>query len=197
MIDGVLPNNRQTLDTLHGETLELARLVEDLRTLSLAEAGQLKSDLQPVDLAKLSARVADLFKAVAAARGIEIKLSIPSKIELVSADADRTAQVLRNLIDNALKYSPDGSSIEVKVISERGNVTVSVADHGHGIPAENLPLVFERFYRVDRSRSRSTGGSGLGLAIAKQLVEAQGGNIRAESQPGAGSTFSFTLPVSK
>jgi light-regulated signal transduction histidine kinase (bacteriophytochrome) len=94
-------------------------------------------------------------------------------------------------------YSPDGSRIEVKILSEKGTVTVSVADHGQGIPAENLPLVFERFYRVDRSRSRSTGGSGLGLAIAKQLIEAQGGSIRAESKPGAGSTFSFTLSASK
>jgi two-component sensor histidine kinase len=146
---------------------------------------------------KLSARVVDSFKAVAATRGIGIRLSITSKIDPVSADADRTAQVLRNLIDNALKYSPDGSSVEVKVISEKGNVTVSVADHGRGISAENLPLVFERFYRVDRSRSRSTGGSGLGLAIAKQLVEAQGGSIRAESKVGGGSTFSFSLPASR
>jgi signal transduction histidine kinase len=197
MIDGVLPDNRQTLDTLHGETLELTRLVEDLRTLSLAEAGQLKFDLQPVDLGKLSARVADSFKAVAATRGIEISLSAPSKIDSVSADADRTAQVLRNLIDNALKYGPDGKPIEVKVTSEKGNVTVYVADHGRGISTENLPLVFERFYRVDRSRSRSTGGSGLGLAIAKQLVEAQGGRIKAESKVGEGSTFAFSLPVSR
>ena len=196
MIDGVLPDNRQTLYTLHGETLELARLVEDLRTLSLAEAGQLKFDLQPVDLGKFSTRVADSFKTIAVTRGIEIKSSIDSKIDTVSADADRTAQVLRNLIDNALKYSPDGSSIEVKVLPEKDNVTVSVADHGQGIPVENLPLVFERFYRVDRSRSRSTGGSGLGLAIARQLIEAQGGSIRAESQVGEGSTFSFSLPAS-
>jgi signal transduction histidine kinase len=118
-------------------------------------------------------------------------------MDLVSADADRTAQVLRNLIDNALKYSPESSRLEVKVVSGNENVTVSVADQGHGIPAENLPLVFERFYRVDRSRSRSTGGSGLGLAIAKQLIEAQGGSIRAESQPGKGSLFSFTLPAVK
>jgi signal transduction histidine kinase len=91
---------------------------------------------------------------------------------------------VRNLIDNALKYSPDSSHIEVKVICEKGNVTVFVADHGQGIPVEKLSLVFERFYRVDPSRSRSTGGSGLGLAIARQLIEAQGGSIRAESKAG-------------
>jgi signal transduction histidine kinase len=194
MIDGVLPNNRETLDTLHGETLELARLVEELRTLSLAEAGQLKFDVQPVDLGRLAARVVDSFKAVAASRGIEIRLSLPSQGDEVNADADRTAQVLRNLIDNALKYSPDGSRIEVDVVSAKDGVITSVADHGRGISDENLPLVFERFYRVEHSRSRSTGGSGLGLAIAKQLIEAQGGSIRAQSAPGTGSTFSFTLP---
>jgi two-component system sensor histidine kinase BaeS len=194
IIDGVLPDNRETLDILHGETLELGRLVEDLRTLSLAEAGQLKFDLQPVDLGKLSTKVADSFNAVAASHKTEIKLDIPLNIDAVRADADRTAQVLRNLLDNALKYGPEGSIVEVKVMSQNGNITVSVTDHGKGISAENLPLVFERFYRIERSRSRSTGGSGLGLAIAKQLIEAQGGNIQVDSQQGAGSTFSFSLP---
>lgn len=194
MIDGVLPDNRATLDTLHGETLELARLVEDLRTLSLAEAGQLKFDLQAVELGKLSARVVDAFKTVAGSRGIEIVISAGAPLETVNADADRTAQVLRILIDNALKYSPDGSKIEVVIASSADAVTVSVADHGRGIADENLPLVFERFYRVDPSRARSTGGSGLGLAIARQLIAAQGGSIKAQSKLGEGSTFSFTLP---
>jgi signal transduction histidine kinase len=195
LIDGVLPDKRATLDILHGETLELAHLVEDLRTLSLAETGQLKFDLQPVDPGKLSARVAESFKAVAADRGIIIKVIVPPGDYIVNADADRTAQVLRALIDNSLKYSPSGGFIEVEVMADKANITVSVSDHGQGISAENLPLVFERFYRVDPSRSRSTGGSGLGLAIAKQLIEAQGGRIRAESQIGKGSTFSFSLPL--
>jgi signal transduction histidine kinase len=191
LIDGVLPDKRATLDILHGET----HLVEDLRTLSLAETGQLKFDLQPVDPGKLSARVAESFKAVAADRGIIIKVIVPPGDYIVNADADRTAQVLRALIDNSLKYSPSGGFIEVEVMADKANITVSVSDHGQGISAENLPLVFERFYRVDPSRSRSTGGSGLGLAIAKQLIEAQGGRIRAESQIGKGSTFSFSLPL--
>jgi signal transduction histidine kinase len=194
IIDGVLPNNRETLEILHGETLELARLVEDLRTLSLAETGKLKFDLQPVDLGKLSARVADSFKTVASTRGITIEVTVPSGNHVVNVDADRTAQVLRNLIDNSLKYSPAGGVVQVGVGADKDNITVSVSDHGQGISAENLPLVFERFYRVDPSRSRSTGGSGLGLAIAKQLIEAQGGRIRAESKAGEGSTFSFSLP---
>ncbi len=194
MIDGVLPDNRETLDILHGETLELARLVEDLRTLSLAETGQLKFDFQPINLGKLSSRVADSFKAVAATRRINIDVEVQAGEYSVSADADRTAQVLRNLIDNSLKYSQSGGNIEVKVIAGKENVIVSVADHGKGILSDNLPMVFERFYRVDQSRSRSTGGSGLGLAIAKQLIQAQGGQIRAESKVGQGSVFSFSLP---
>jgi signal transduction histidine kinase len=99
------------------------------------------------------------------------------------------------LIDNAIKYSPDNSKIEVRAFSRKDSVAVSIADHGAGISAENLPLVFDRFYRTDRSRSRSTGGSGLGLAIARQLVEAQGGRITAESRLGEGSTFTFTIPA--
>ncbi len=197
MIDGVLPQSRETLDILHGETLELSRLVEDLRTLSLAEAGQLKFELQPVDLGRLVERVADGFRAVAASRKISIELSSAPNLPPVSADPDRTAQVLRNLIDNALKFSPDAGRLDIAVKSDKSGVTVSVADHGPGIPEKSLPLVFERFYRVDPSRSRATGGSGLGLAIARQLIEAQSGTIKAESKPGEGSTFSFTLPIAK
>jgi two-component system, OmpR family, sensor histidine kinase BaeS len=197
IIDGVLSDNRETLEILHGETLELARLVEDLRTLSLAETGQLKFDFQPVDLGKLSMRVVESFKAVAAARGIKLDAVIPPGNLTVRADADRTAQVLRALIDNAMKYSPADRKIEVRVAAGNGNAAVSVTDQGQGISAENLPMVFERFYRVDPSRSRSTGGSGLGLAIAKQLIEAQGGRIGAESKLGDGSTFTFNLPLAK
>ncbi len=195
IIDGVLPDKRETLDILHAETLELARLVEDLRTLSLAETGQLKFDLQPVDLGKLSQRVAESFKAVGAARGIDIDTVIHPGNLTAAADADRTAQVLRALIDNAMKYSPADRKIEVQVAASNGNAVVSVTDLGQGISPENLPMVFERFYRVDPSRSRSTGGSGLGLAIAKQLIEAQGGQIKAESRVGEGSTFAFSLPL--
>jgi signal transduction histidine kinase len=122
---------------------------------------------------------------------------LPAQAADVNADAARTAQILRILIDNAIKYSPDNSKIEVRAVSRKDSVTVSVADHGAGISAENLPLVFDRFYRTDRSRSRSTGGSGLGLAIARQLVEEQGGRITAESRLGAGSTFTFTIPAAK
>ncbi len=195
IIDGVLPDKRETLDILHAETLELARLVEDLRTLSLAEAGQLKFDFQPVDLGKLSLRVAESFKSMVAARGVSFDVGVHSGNLTVVADADRMAQVLRALIDNAMKYSLADEKIEVRVAASNGNAVVSVTDRGQGISAENLQMVFERFYRVDPSRSRSTGGSGLGLAIAKQLIEAQGGRIKAESVVGQGSIFTFSLPL--
>jgi signal transduction histidine kinase len=112
----------------------------------------------------------------------------------VLADADRTRQVLRNILDNALHYTPDGGTITVSLAGSGGGAVVSVADSGMGIPEAELPSVFDRFYRVDRSRARATGGSGLGLAIARQLVEAQGGRIWVESAPGRGSAFRFSLP---
>ena len=195
LIDGILPDTRETLEVLHNETLELAHLVEDLRTLSLMETGQLKLDVQPIALGDLCARVIDSFMAVAGARNIEIAVDFPDDVITVTADPARTAQVLRNLIDNALKYSSAGSRITVKLSADENSAVVAVKDHGRGIAKDNLPFVFDRFYRVDRSRSRSTGGSGLGLAIARQIVESQGGRINAESQPGLGSTFSFSLPL--
>jgi signal transduction histidine kinase len=112
-----------------------------------------------------------------------------------TVDPDRIEQVLRNLLTNALHYTPEGGRVTVSVVPDGGSITVAVTDTGPGIPPENLPRLFDRFYRVDRSRTRSTGGSGLGLAIVKQLVEAQGGRVWATSQAGKGSTFLFRLPI--
>jgi two-component system sensor histidine kinase BaeS len=194
MQDGVIPTNSETLAALHAETLELNKLVEDLRTLSLAESGQLGFDLQPTDLNALVNRVKEEFKTQAASRRISLQLIPADGLKPVMADPARTAQVLRNLLDNALRYSSDSSSIEIKLNNTGDGVSVSVTDHGPGISSEHLPFVFERFYRVERSRARSSGGSGLGLAIAKQIVEAQGGKIQVESSVGQGSTFMFNLP---
>ncbi|MBI2852930.1 MAG: HAMP domain-containing protein [Chloroflexi bacterium] len=195
MLDGVLSPDKDNLSSLHQETLLLARLVDDLRTLSLADAGQLKFELQAADLKVLSSQVIDGFQTQLTARKQSVKLEAPKELPEAWADPERTSQVLRNLLNNAMQYSPEGGSITVKLHSGAGAVTVSVIDTGTGIPAEDLSHVFDRFYRVDRSRTRSTGGSGLGLAIVKQLVESQGGEVRAESTHGKGSTFSFRLPI--
>jgi signal transduction histidine kinase len=195
MQDGVVPVDAGTLASLHAETVELTRLVEDLRTLSLAEARKLSFEYQQTDLAGLARRVADELKARALRQNVEIRVSAPSEMPLLSVDPSRTTQVLRNLLDNALRYSPEGGAIEVALGSGKEAATFSVTDQGPGIAEEHLPFIFERFYRVDRSRARATGGSGLGLAIAKQLTEAQGGKITAESSVGRGSTFKVTLPL--
>jgi signal transduction histidine kinase len=194
MQDGVLETSKENLASIHQETLHLARLVEDLRTLSLADRGQLKIQPADTDLRDLSRRVLDGFQPQFAAKKITPALEAPDGLTPISVDPDRTAQVLRNLISNALKFTPEGGRITVRLAARDGGLTTSVVDTGIGIPAEVLPRVFDRFYRVDPSRNRSTGGSGLGLAIVKQLVEAQGGQVRAESAEGKGSTFSFWLP---
>ena len=194
MQDGVLEVNAENLASIHQETMHLSRLVEDLRTLSLAEAGQLKFQPADIDLKDLAGRVMDGFQPQMAAKKITSALESPDNLPDVLVDPDRTAQVLRNLVNNALQFTPEGGRITVRLSADGDGLSISVIDTGIGIPAEDLPRVFDRFYRVDRSRTRSTGGSGLGLAIVKQLVEAQGGRAWAESAEGKGSTFSFWLP---
>jgi signal transduction histidine kinase len=195
MLDGVLKPEPSELRDLHAETRRLARLVEELRTLSLAEAGQLQLKRQPVDLGDLSATLVQRMSPLAQTREVGIETEIKEGLPLVSVDADRIVQVLTNLLDNALRYTPAGGQITVRVNQVDGQVQMSVEDEGPGIPEEQIPYVFERFWRGDRSRSRDSGGSGLGLSIARQLVELHGGTISATSAPGKGSTFWIALPT--
>ncbi len=194
MLDGVMTADIKNLNSLHQETVHLARLVEDLRTLSLAESGQLRFQPVSVDLKKLSEQVIEMFRTQFARKKVTISLEAPGDLPPALADPDRTAQVLRNFLSNALQYTPEAGTVLVKLSPERKGITVSVRDTGAGISPEHLPHVFDRFYRVDRSRTRSTGGSGLGLAIARQLTQAQDGQVWADSEPGKGSTFFFRLP---
>lgn len=194
MLDGVLEANTENLSSLHQETKLLSRLIEDLRTLSLAEAGQLRFYPEATDLKEVSSQVIDGFQTQFAAKNLRVTLEAAEDLPPAWVDSDRTAQVIRNLVSNAFNYTPEGGSISLRLTPGSDGITVSVIDTGSGIPAEDLPHVFSRLYRVDRSRTRSTGGSGLGLAIVKQLVEAQGGRVWAESQPGQGATFSFLVP---
>ena len=198
MRDGVIKPTSQQLDSLHHEAQSLSRLVDDLGTLSLAEAGQLKLHLEAVDVSGIIRRVATGMENQAQQGRVSMEVSLPDSLPHAMADADRVAQVLRNLLSNALRHTPAGGSIRVSAQPSPQSVKdllVSVADTGQGIPAQELPLIFERFYRVDRSRARSTGGAGIGLTIVKQLVEAHGGRVWVESEMGKGSKFYFTLPV--
>jgi two-component system OmpR family sensor kinase/two-component system sensor histidine kinase BaeS len=194
MLDGVYPLERGEIATLYDETRLINRLVDDLRELSLAEAGQLKLNLQPIDLAALIGSTVTNFMPVADERGLTLEAKVERAVE-ARADRDRVAQVLRNLIANALWHTPPQGRITVTAQPSDRVVRVTVADTGEGISPEEVAHVFDRFYRTDSARTRHTGGSGLGLAIAKSLVVAMDGHIGVESELGKGSQFWFTLPL--
>lgn len=193
LLDGVYPLERAEIATIYDETRLLSRLVADLRELAQAEAGQLKLHLGPVDLAPTLAQTVDSFALLAQDSQIRLELDVPASLPPVNADPDRLAQILRNLLANALRHAAPGGHVQVSARSEAGHVRIRVSDDGPGIPAADLPHVFDRFWRGDPARSRDSGGSGLGLAITKHLVEAQGGEIGVESESGRGTVFWFTL----
>jgi len=193
--DGVVEPDRRITDSLYEEAMLLNHLVDDLQALSLAEAGQLRLQRQPVALADIVEQAVGAFGSRAQAEGNPLQIDLPDDLPLVDVDPQRIGQVLRNLLDNGLTHTSQAGQIKVTACVRDSWIEVSVRDTGSGIAAEDLPHVFERFYRADKSRSRATGGAGLGLAIAKQLVEAHGGRIEVESQVGRGTQFTFTLPV--
>jgi signal transduction histidine kinase len=197
LIDGILPAEAATFQQVYREADRLQRLVSDLQALSRVEAGSFELNLKPTPVARLvEATVARLGRQFEE-KGVALETDVSPDLPLVRADEDRIGQVLLNLVGNALQYTPAGGHVHVRAQREGDHVRVAVTDTGLGLRPEHLPHVFERFYRVDRSRSRAGGGSGVGLTIARHLVEAHGGLIQAASEgPGRGSTFSFTLPVS-
>jgi len=185
------------LATVEDETDRLIRLVNDLLVLSKADSQALKLKREPLDVRDLIERSVHKLAPQLEEKGLLVEVSASEEPRLVVADADRIEQVLVNLLDNAIKYSPQGGRITVAIDEgspTQGMVGVAVRDQGLGIPAGDLPRVFERFYRVDRARSRDGGGSGLGLSIAKAIVEAHGGEITLRSEEGQGTTVRFTLP---
>ncbi len=221
LIDGVLPPTPETFLDIHREAERLQKLVSDLQELSRVEAlamsftegGASSLELAPLSMGRLVESVARRLSPQFDGKGVTLELEIPPSLPLVMADEDRIAQVLINLIGNALQYTPSGGKVwiqcavqQLSKVSEQAYpgrntaryLLTTIRDTGIGIPAEHLPHVFDRFYRVDKSRSRAGGGSGIGLTISKHIVEAHGGRIWAESEgPGKGSTFSFTLPVAQ
>jgi len=200
VLDGVYEPTDEHIGATLAETRALARLVDDLRTLSLAEAGQLALVWEPVDVAELLADVGTSFSGQAEAAGIGLRVEAegdPSDLT-ITADAGRLDQVLGNLMANALRHTPSGGTIALRAGPIAGGVRLVVSDTGEGIPAGDLPFIFDRFWRGDRSRSHSGGaGSGLGLAIARQMVHLHRGRITVESEPGAGTTFTIELPANR
>jgi signal transduction histidine kinase len=195
LLDGVVEPSTQTWALLHGEAGRLRRLVDDLQELSRAEARQLSLVVRPVAPAAIVARTLDRLRPQFAEKGLTLRSSVPNDLPPVAADEDRAVQVLTNLLTNALRYTPAPGEVSVTLSSAGEVVTFAVADTGIGFAPEQASQLFERFYRVDKSRARSLGGSGIGLTIARALVEAMHGRITATSAgPGQGSTFTFTLP---
>ncbi|MCE2470188.1 MAG: HAMP domain-containing histidine kinase [Dehalococcoidia bacterium] len=195
--DGLLPPDEATIASLLGQTANLGRLVQDLALVAQAEAGALRIDPQPAPLAPVLRRALDAFAARAEAKGVALSADLPQDLPPAPIDAARVGQAAAALLENALTHTPQGGSVVVAARAGVDSIAVSVADTGAGVPAADLPYVFDRFYRADPSRSRATGGVGLGLTIAKQLIEAHGGTITAESQEGAGSVFTLTLPIAR
>lgn len=195
--DGVVNPDAATIDSLYEEASLLSRLIDDLQELALAEAGKLKLVRQAEDIARVINHTIAAMQAQATAKGVSLLTDLPPQLPLCDIDSHRISQVLHNLIDNAITHTPEGGTVTVAAQQQAQWVEISVTDTGEGIPAEELPNLFERFYRVDKSRARKTGGHGLGLTIAKRLVEAHGGKIEVYSEVGKGSRFAFTVPVSQ
>ncbi len=193
--DGVVPADKETIDVIYDQTVHLSRLVDDLRLLAIADAGRLALELTPAPLADVALSAVAAFQSRANARDINLSVVTGERLSMVRLDRTRMRQVIANLVENALTHTPEGGRVTVTVGgTTEGRVRLEVADTGSGIAAEQVERVFDQFYRVDPSRSRSTGGAGLGLTIVKRLVEAHGGTIRVESRPGAGARFIAEFP---
>ncbi|MCB0212647.1 MAG: HAMP domain-containing protein, partial [Anaerolineae bacterium] len=197
ILEDVFPLEKAEIASIYDETVILSRLITDLRELAQAEAGQLALNQELVEVGPLIENMADLFRGLAHEKNVALEIELADDLCTVSADPDRVRQVLNNLLANAIRYTPEGGQVQVVVTRSQASdqvIHIAVVDTGPGIPAADVPHVFDRFWRADKSRSRREGGSGLGLAIAKYLVEAQGGVIGVESVEGRGSRFWFTLP---
>ncbi len=194
VIDGVYAPEPRHLETIRSQARLLSRIVDDLRTISLAEAGGLELRREPTEVASTLRRVAEGFRARAESVGVEIEVESPEAV-VVDADPEKLRQVLGSFVDNALRYSPEGGQIVLAASVEPGGVRFDVRDCGPGVAAEDLPHVFERFYQADPSRDRTRGASGLGLAIVKALAEAHGGVVGVQNTTPAGADFWIRLPA--
>jgi histidine kinase len=196
LMDGVLPASDETYQQIHQEADRLNRLVDDLQELSRVEAGAYALDMRPVQVAPLVETLAKRLRPQFENKRVKLDLKLPADLPPVLADENRILQVLTNLTANALQHTPKDGTVTISAVRANELVRITVHDTGVGLAPEHLSHLFDRFYRVDKSRSRAAGGgSGIGLTIAKYLVEAHGGEIFVESDGiGRGSAFSFTLP---
>jgi len=190
-------NSRRFLEIIREHAARLGRLTDDLLKLSRIEAGKLEIELRPVALAEVIASCVDTTRLKADAKQLALEVDCPGNLPTVRGDSGLLREILQNLLDNAVQYTPAGGRITVRAraVAEGREVEVAVEDTGIGVPSAEQERIFERFYRVDAARSREAGGTGLGLSIARHLVEAHDGRIGVESEVGRGSRFIFTLPA--
>jgi len=193
--DGVLPPSRENFEIIREEAVRLEHLVDDLRILSLADAGELRIRLEEVSPKKLLQDVQGTYQHMANQKKVRIQLDLDSDLPMLEIDPVRMTQVLTNIFDNALRHTPEGGQIRLTARRVQDGVEISVQDSGPGIEGEDANRIFERFYRTDSARHRDGGGSGLGLAIAKSIAQAHNGQIWTESAPGQGLTVSIKLPA--
>ncbi|MFH1454120.1 MAG: ATP-binding protein [Armatimonadota bacterium] len=186
---------KRFLEIIREEADRLSRLINDLLDLSLIESRQVEMHYDTINLNKIIQDTKDILRPSISSKKIILKLNLPKKLPYINADGDRLRQVLINLVDNAIKYSPENSTVALGVRKQKLDMIFSITDQGPGIPPKDLERIFDRFYRVNKDRSSKSGGRGLGLAIAKQIIEAHGGTITVKSKVGKGSTFSFTIPT--
>lgn len=197
LLDGALEDPtvaRHFLQIIHDEAERLTRLINDLLSLSTLESRRREPNRKLLDWHRLVGEVVSMLAPLVQGKNLEVEVKVAEDLPPVPADRDMMGQMLINLLDNAIKYTPDGGKIKVAVWGEGDNLVLQVADTGIGIPPESLPRIFERFYRADKARSRELGGTGLGLAIVKHIVEAHGGRIEVESRVNGGTSFTVYLP---
>lgn len=195
ILDGVKKPDQDILGRIGAETERLTTLISDLQELSRAESGKLSLEKKPVDLNVLVEEVLFKFEKRIAEKEIQVETDLEGSLPLALVDEKRIGQVLENILNNAIKYNYQKGRVRVSTTRDGEGVRITIADTGQGISPQDLPHIFERFYRGDKSRSRHTGGTGIGLSIAKNLVEAHRGTISVQSQPGQGSTLSIWLPL--
>jgi two-component system phosphate regulon sensor histidine kinase PhoR len=198
LLDGKADNEdtvKEFLSIIYQDSNRLANLIDDLLDLSKIESGKMKLEFEPLEILPIVNRCVNVLRKSAKDKSLSVKLDIPANLLKVLGDHKRLSQVFLNLLDNAIKYTPEGGSITVNATSKENIVQVDISDTGIGISEKDMPRIFERFYRVDKARSRELGGTGLGLSIVKHIIQAHNGQIWVQSMLSRGSTFSFTIPV--